>query len=71
MPSCRLAPPNCPFAKSLVMGIALASNVGGMASPIASPQNLFAIELMSKDGDPPNWLSWFAVALPVAVIGEG
>jgi di/tricarboxylate transporter len=27
-----------PFAKSLVMGIALASNVGGMTSPISSPQ---------------------------------
>lgn len=27
-----------PFAKALVMGIALASNVGGMTSPISSPQ---------------------------------
>lgn len=51
------------------MGIALASNVGGMTSPISSPQNIFAIELMSVDGeDPPNWLQWFFVALPVAFV---
>ncbi len=61
-------PPSHPFAKSLVLGIALASNIGGMTSPISSPQNIFAIERMSMDGDPPSWLSWFAVALPVAVL---
>lgn len=33
-----------------VLGIALASNLGGMTSPISSPQNIFAIERMSLDG---------------------
>jgi len=51
-----------------VMGVALASNIGGMTSPISSPQNIFAIERMSMDGQPPSWLSWFAVALPVSGI---
>ena len=46
-------------------GIALASNLGGMTSPISSPQNLFAIERMSLDGNAPSWGVWFAVALPV------
>lgn len=41
-----------------------------MTSPISSPQNIFAIERMSMDGDAPSWLVWFAVALPVAVIGN-
>jgi di/tricarboxylate transporter len=59
-----------PFNKSLVMGIALASNLGGMTSPISSPQNIFAIERMSMGGQPPSWLTWFAVALPVAFIGN-
>jgi len=48
--------------------VALASNIGGMTSPISSPQNIFAIERMSMDGDPPSWLSWFAIALPVSFI---
>eukprot|EP00798_Chlamydomonas_sp_ICE-L_P024060 gene24060-9634_t len=56
------------FAKCLVMGIALASNIGGMTSPISSPQNIFAIERMSMDGNPPSWLAWFAVSIPVSVV---
>lgn len=59
-----------PFSKSLVMGIALASNIGGMTSPISSPQNIFAIDEMKAGGVEPTWLQWFAIALPVAVIGE-
>ncbi|KAI9091130.1 SPX domain-containing protein [Phlyctochytrium arcticum] len=53
-----------PYAKCLIMGIALAANVGGMASPIASPQNIIAIGTMSPA---PSWLEWFAVAIPVAI----
>eukprot|EP00884_Botryococcus_braunii_P009003 jgi/Botrbrau1/18103/Bobra.0687s0005.1 len=56
------------FAKSLILGVALASNIGGMTSPIASPQNLFAIQQMSVGGDPPSWLAWFAVSLPVSAV---
>ena len=47
------------------MGIALASNVGGMASPIASPQNMIAIGAMEPQ---PSWGEWFVVALPVCVL---
>lgn len=48
------------------MGVALASNVGGMTSPISSPQNIFAISVMSDSGEAPHWLDWFIVALPVS-----
>ena len=41
-----------------------------MTSPISSPQNLFAIERMSLDGSAPSWAGWFAVALPVALVGS-
>eukprot|EP00879_Flechtneria_rotunda_P007786 GHRR01008159.1.p1 GENE.GHRR01008159.1~~GHRR01008159.1.p1 ORF type:complete len:762 (+),score=241.90 GHRR01008159.1:161-2446(+) len=69
-PILRTLPTNHPFCKSLVMGIALASNLGGMTSPISSPQNIFAIERMSMGGSPPSWLQWFAIALPVSIIGN-
>jgi hypothetical protein len=42
-PILRTLSVNHPFAKSLVIGIALASNLGGMTSPISSPQNIFAV----------------------------
>jgi phosphate transporter len=50
------------LCRALILGIALASNVGGMASPISSPQNLFAIEYA-----PIGWLQWFAVSIPLCV----
>jgi phosphate transporter len=47
------------------MGIALASNIGGMLSPIASPQNVIAIGVM----DPaPSWGQWFFIVIPVGVV---
>lgn len=51
------------LCRALVMGIALASNVGGMASPISSPQNLFAIEYT-----PIGWLAWFTVSIPLCMV---
>jgi phosphate transporter len=51
------------LCRALVMGIALASNVGGMASPISSPQNLFAIEYT-----PIGWLAWFSVSIPLCIV---
>lgn len=64
-PILRTLPPRSSYSKALVLGIALASNLGGMASPIASPQNLIAISYMSE---PLSWAQWFAIALPVAFV---
>lgn len=64
-PLLRTLPKGSTFAKSLILGIALASNIGGMASPIASPQNIISIGMMDP---PPSWGQWFIVSLPVCVI---
>lgn len=50
------------FAQALVLGIALSSSIAGMASPIASPQNVVGLQFMDPQ---PNWLQWFAVSIPV------
>lgn len=63
----RTLPNGDPFGTSIVLGIALASNIGGMASPIASPQNIIALENMSPA---PSWVQWFAVALPVSILSN-
>ena len=58
------------YLKMFFSGVAMASNLGGMTSPISSPQNIFAIERMSMDeGGAPSWLAWFAVSLPVSILG--
>lgn len=47
------------------MGIALAANIGGAASPIASPQNIIALQNMRPAI---GWGTWFFIALPVCII---
>lgn len=55
-------PEGSSFAQALVVGIALSSDVSGIVSPIASPQNVVALQSM----DPaPNWIQWFTVSIPV------
>ncbi|RKP05700.1 SPX domain-containing protein [Thamnocephalis sphaerospora] len=66
-PILRTLPAESPFSRCLVMGIALASNVGGMASPISSPQNLIALEVMKPT---PSWPEWFMIALPVSIAAD-
>lgn len=64
-PLLRTLPKGSHFINALILGIALASNIGGMASPIASPQNMIAIGAMDP---PPSWGQWFVIALPVCVL---
>jgi phosphate transporter len=39
--------------------------VGGMASPIASPQNAIAMGIINP---PPSWSQWFLIAIPVCIL---
>lgn len=61
----RNLPSDSEMSKALILGIALSSNVGGMLSPIASPQNIVALQIMSPQ---PSWGIWFFIALPVGII---
>lgn len=64
-PLLRNLPPDSSFAKALVLGIALAANVGGVASPIASPQNIIALQNMHPGI---SWGTWFFITIPVSII---
>ena len=64
-PLLRNLPQDSSFSKALILGIALASNIGGMASPIASPQNIIALQNMKPQ---PSWGVWFFIALPVCIV---
>lgn len=64
-PILRNLPVDSNMSKALILGIALASDVGGAASPIASPQNIIALQNMRPE---PSWGIWFFVALPVCII---
>jgi len=61
-------PEGSSFAQALVIGIALASDVSGIISPIASPQNVVALQSMDPQ---PNWAQWFTVSIPVCCSAIG
>ncbi|KMQ46581.1 Alpha/Beta hydrolase fold [Trichophyton rubrum] len=64
-PMLRNLPTDSRFSKAVILGIALASNIGGAASPIASPQNIIALQNM----DPAiSWGTWFFIALPICIL---
>lgn len=61
----RTLPTDSNMSKAVIIGIALASNIGGMLSPIASPQNVVAMGIMQPE---PTWLQWFFIVIPVGVV---
>lgn len=61
----RTLPTDSNMSKAVIIGIALASNVGGMLSPIASPQNVVAMGIMQPA---PTWLQWFFIVIPVGAV---
>ncbi|CAO3655271.1 unnamed protein product [Mucor hiemalis] len=64
-PILRTLPDGSAVAPCLLLGIALASCIGGMTSPISSPQNIVTLQYMSPN---PGWGIWFGVALPISII---
>ncbi|GMF82926.1 unnamed protein product [[Candida] boidinii] len=51
-PLLKSIPTDSGFAKALVLGVALASDVAGVSSPISSPQNVIAIQALTPA---PGW----------------
>jgi anion transporter len=64
-PILRTLPDRSRVAPCLILGIALSSCIGGMTSPISSPQNIITIQYINPN---PGWGLWFAAALPIAVL---
>ena len=54
-----------PFARALILGIAFGANIGGLASPIASPQSVYGAKVLK---DFFSFGSWIVLAAPICVI---
>ncbi|EER17408.1 Membrane protein, putative [Perkinsus marinus ATCC 50983] len=56
-------------SKRAILGVAFGCNVGGMITPIASPQNVIAlVALRSNGGSDLSFMQWIIFALPVCAI---
>jgi len=77
-PMLQELPPSEVYAKTLLLGIAFSNNIGGMTTPISSPQNLVAINVIEGTtwnttansmitGDL-DWPRFLAVSLPFSIL---
>jgi sodium-dependent dicarboxylate transporter 2/3/5 len=57
-----------PFRRALILGVAFAANIGGMATPIGSPPNAVAMGHLRAAGLQPSFLEWVLVAAPIAAL---
>ena len=64
-PILRQLPYGHELAKALILSIAYAGNVGGLISPISSPQNIVCQGVL-KD-KPIGFLQWMAAAIPTGI----
>ena len=65
MPIIRSLDPSDPFCKSILFGIAWSGNCGGMATTIASPQNILAVSYIQSSGEAMiSFLDWVKFAVP-------
>ncbi|KAF4740078.1 Solute carrier 13 [Perkinsus olseni] len=56
-------------AKRAILEVAFGCNVGGMITPVASPQNVIAlVALRSNGGSNLSFMQWIVFALPICVI---
>lgn len=54
------------YIRCLLIGIMVASNVGGFATSIASPQSAVALGIL-EDAKPVNGLQWLIIAVPICI----
>lgn len=58
-----------PFVPGLLLGVAVAANLGGMGSLIGSPPNAIAVGALARfDGMNINFLQWMIIGFPVGLI---
>ncbi|MBI3317076.1 MAG: SLC13/DASS family transporter [Candidatus Omnitrophica bacterium] len=53
--------------KAFVLSIPFAANLGGIATPVGSPPNAIAMGLLAEKGLRLDFISWMALALPLAL----
>src|SRR5262245_1326152 len=65
----RESAPNAPaFGRSLVLGIAYAASIGGIATLIGTPPTAIFAAAAGKTGRPVGFAEWMAIGLPIAVV---
>ncbi len=58
-----------PFTLALILGVAYAASIGGVATPVGTPTNLIALQFLSDMADVDvSFPQWMALGLPAVII---
>lgn len=55
-----------PFGRALLLGVAVAANIGGMGTIIGTPPNAIAVGILGERA--PSFLGWMIYAVPPAIL---
>lgn len=69
-PMIRDMPTDSRYSRALLLGLAFSCNIGGMITPISSPQNVAALETLRQQGGTITWAQWLSVSLPFCAVME-
>lgn len=53
---------------ALVLGVAFAASIGGMATPVGSPTNLIAMKFLDAQNQSLSFAAWMTHALPIVLV---
>jgi len=67
-PLLKDAPTDSRYSRALLLGLAFSCNIGGMMTPISSPQNVASLEILKQSGGFVTWGQWLAVSVPFCSI---
>ncbi len=56
------------FAASLLLGIAYSASLGGMATLVGTPPNVFLAGFLEDRGEELSFARWFSMALPLSMV---
>lgn len=54
------------FSTRLLLTMAFASSIGGLATPVGTPPNLIALQFLKENGISISFLQWLSFGLPIA-----
>lgn len=55
------------FSRRLLLSVAFASTMGGLATPVGTPPNLIALQFLQEQGIEVSFLHWFGIGLPITL----
>jgi len=67
-PLIRDLPTDSRYSRALLLGLAFSCNVGGMMTPISSPQNVASLQALLQRDEHLSWAEWLSVSLPFCLV---